>query len=97
MALWGFSRGFRSRRAGVGVGVEASAPRAFWSVTLVRGSLIKTLRSRNGLSRMFCLVASSLGHLRSQCSVACGSSLRRGHSGSAEQSRRSVLVFKRGV
>ncbi len=37
---------------------------------------------------MYCLFVSSLGHLRSQCSIACGSSLRRGHRGSAEGSRR---------
>ncbi len=27
---------------------------------------------------MFCLVASSLGHLRSQCSIVCGSSFAKG-------------------
>ncbi len=30
---------------------------------------------------MFYLVASSLGHLRSQCSNACGSSLQSGYKG----------------
>ncbi len=40
---------------------------------------------RGGLPNMFCLVASSLGHLRSQCSIVCGSSLQRGHRGSAEE------------
>ncbi len=44
---------------------------------------------------MFCLVASSLGHFRSQCSIVCGSSLQRGHRGSAEGSRR--LAFSNGV
>ncbi len=46
---------------------------------------------------MFCLVASSLGHLRSQCSIVCGSSLQRGHRGSAEGSRRLAQAFSNGV
>ncbi len=33
---------------------------------------------------MFCLFSSTLGHLRSQCSIVCGSSLQRGHRGSVE-------------
>ncbi len=46
---------------------------------------------------MFCLVASSLGHLRSQCSIVCGPSLQRGHRGSAEGSRRLAYSFSNGV
>ncbi len=73
--------------------VEASAPKVYPKVTLARastlsGSVVRTLRGGEGLPNMFCLVASSLGHLRSQCSIVCGSSLQRGHRGSAEVSRR---------
>ncbi len=73
--------------------VEASAPKVYPRVTLASegtllGSVVRTLRSGEGLPNMFCLVASSLGHLRSQCSIVCGSSLQRGHRGSAEGSRR---------
>ncbi len=69
--------------------VEASAPKGYPRVTLasasnLSGSVVNTLRGGEGLPNMFCLVASSLGHLRSQCSIACGSSLQRGHRGSAE-------------
>ncbi len=73
--------------------VEASAPKAYPRVTLtsastLSGSVVRTLRGGEGLPNMFYLVASSLGHLRSQCSIVCGSSLQRGHRGSAEGSRR---------
>ncbi len=52
----------------------ASASTLSWSV-------VRTLRGEEGLPKMFCLVASSLGHHRSQCSTACGSSLQSGHKG----------------
>ncbi len=73
--------------------VEAKAPKVYPRVTLasastLSGSVVRTLRGGEGLTNMFCLVASSLGHLRSQCSIVCGSSLQRGHRGSAEGSRR---------
>ncbi len=60
--------------------VEASAPKVCPRVTLasastLSGSVVRTLRGGEGLPKVFCLVASSLGHLRSQCSIACGSSL----------------------
>ncbi len=38
---------------------------------------MRTLRVGQGLPNMFCLVAMSLGHLHSQCSIVCGSSLQR--------------------
>ncbi len=68
---------------GGGVVVEASVPKVYPRVTLASastfsGSVVRTLRGGEGLSEMFCLVASSLGHLRSQCSIVCGSSLQRG-------------------
>ncbi len=73
--------------------VEASAPKVYPRVTLasastLSGSEVMTLRDGEGLPNMFCLVASSLGHLRSQCSIVCGSSLQREHRGPAEGSRR---------
>ncbi len=73
--------------------VEASAPKVYLRVTLASASIlsesvVRTLRGGEGLPNMFCLVASSLGHLRSQCLIVCGSSLQSGHSGSAEESRR---------
>ncbi len=66
--------------------VEASAPKVYPRVTLasastLSGSVVNTLRGGEGLPNMFCLVASSLGHLRSQCSIVCGSPLQRGHRG----------------
>ncbi len=77
----------------VSVVVEASAPKVYPKVTLasastLSGSVVRTLRGGEGLPNMVCLVASSLGHLRSQCSIVCGSSSQRGHRGSAEGSRR---------
>ncbi len=66
--------------------VEASAPKVYPRVTLasagtLSGSMVRTLRGAEGLPNMFCLVASNLGHLRSQCLIICGSSLQRGHRG----------------
>ncbi len=73
--------------------VEASAPKVYPRVTLasastLSGSVVRTLSGEEGLQNMFCLIESSLGHLRRQCSIVCGSSLQRGHRGSAEGSRR---------
>ncbi len=78
------------------VDVEASTPKVYPRVT-PSGSVVRTLRGAEGLTKMFCLVASSLGHLRSQCSIVCGSSMQRGHRGSAEGSRRLALAFSSGV
>ncbi len=79
--------------AGVVAVVETSAPKVYPRVTLasastLSGSVVRTLRDREGLPKMLCLVASSLEHLRIQCSIVYGSSLQRGHRGSAEGSRR---------
>ncbi len=57
--------------AAVIVVAEASAPKVYPRVTLARastlsGSVVRTLRGAEGLSKMFCLVASSLG----PCSAA---------------------------
>ncbi len=78
--------------AAVDVVVEASAPNVYPRVTLasastLSGSVVRTLRGGEGLPIMFYLLVLSLGHLRSQCSIVCGSSLQRGHRGSAEGSR----------
>ncbi len=78
---------------GFTVVVEASGSKVYPRVTLegasnLSGWAVRTLRGEEGLPKMFCLVASSLGHLRSQCSIVCGSSLQRGRRGSAEGSRR---------
>ncbi len=82
--------------------VEASAPKVYPKVTLARastlsGSVVSTLRGGEGLPNMFCLVASSPGHLRSQCSIVCGSSLQRWHRGPSEGSRRLAKAFSSGV
>ncbi len=50
--------------------VELSAPKVYPNVTLSRastlsGSVVRALRGGEGLPKMFCLVASSLGHLGS--------------------------------
>ncbi len=69
--------------------VEASAPRANWGERQhPLGFSGKNLKGLRKVSKVFCLVASSLEHQRSQCSVICVSSLQRGHSGSVEMSRR---------
>ncbi len=57
--------------------VEASAPKVYPRVTLasartISESVVRTLRGGEGHPNMFCLVASSLGHLRSQRDC-CGS------------------------
>ncbi len=59
--------------------LEASVPRVYPRVALasastLSGSVVRALRGGEGFPKMFCLVASSLGHLRSQCSIVCGSS-----------------------
>ncbi len=51
-----------------GVAAEASAPKAYPRVALASASIlsvsvIRALRGGEGLSKMFCLVVSSLGHL----------------------------------
>ncbi len=56
---------------------------AIASASTLSGSGVRTLRDGEGFPKMFCLVATSLGHLCSQCSIVCGSSLQRGHNGSA--------------
>ncbi len=61
-------------RATAVVGVEALAPKTYSMVILasastLSGSVVRTLRSGEGLPKMFCLVALSMGHLRSQCSI----------------------------
>ncbi len=89
-------------KAVTSVVVEALAPKAYPRVTLVSASTLSesvgmTLRDREGLPKKFFLVASSLGHLRNLCSIICGSSLQRGHSGSVEGSGILVYAFSRGV
>ncbi len=78
---------FVSKNAAVVV-VDASAPKVYPRVTLasastLSGSVIRTLKYAE-LPKVFCIVASSLGHLRSRCSIVCGSSLQRGHGGVEE-------------
>ncbi len=73
--------------------VEASVPKVYPRVSLasastLSGSVVRTLRGGEGLPKVLCLAGSSLGHLRSQCSIICGSALQRGHRGSAEGLRR---------
>ncbi len=60
-----------------GAVVEASAPKAYPRVALasastLSGSVVRTLKGVEGLPKVFCLVVSNLGHLRSQCSIVCG-------------------------
>ncbi len=83
-ALWWFKRSLESllRRDAGQLRVTLA------SASTLSGSVVRTLRGGEGLSNMLCLVASSLRHLCSLCSIVCGSSLQRGHRGSAEGSRR---------
>ncbi len=46
------------------------------SASTLSRSVVRTLRGGEVLPKMFCLVASSLGHLRNQCPIVCGSSLQ---------------------
>ncbi len=74
--------------------VEASAPRAYPRVTLastLSESVVRNLRSGEVLPKMFCLVASSLRHLRSQCSIVCGCSFQR------VESTKLALALSSGV
>ncbi len=90
-----FEQGIRNvldRHSAVAVVVEASAPKVYPRVALasastLSGSVVRTLRGGEGLPKIFCLVASSLGHLCSQCSIVCGSSLQRGHSAATQSPR----------
>ncbi len=82
--------------------VGASKPIAYWRETPARAStllesVVRTLRGEKALPQIFCPVASSLGHLRSQCSIVCGSSLQSGRSGFVEGSRTLAYAFSRGV
>ncbi len=61
------------------------------SASTLPGSVVRTFRGGEGLPKMYCLAASSPGRFRSQCSIVCGSSLQRGHKGSAEGSRRLAV------
>ncbi len=60
-------------------------------------TISRSLRVGEKLPKIFYLVASSPGHLRSQCLIFCGSSLQRGHSGSAEESTNLAYAFNSGV
>ncbi len=80
--------------------VETSVPKAYPRVALasastLSGSVLRTLRGGEILPKMFSLILpSSLGHPHSQCSIVCGSSLQRGHNGSAEELRRFSVGFQ---
>ncbi len=67
---------------------KASVLRAYWRMVLASasnllGSVVRTLTGGEVFQNMSCLVASCLGHLRSQRSIIRSSSLQRGHSESA--------------
>ncbi len=56
---------------------EASAAKVYLSLTLANtstlsGSVVRSLRGGEGLSKMFCPVESNLEHLLSQCSIVYG-------------------------
>ncbi len=81
----------------IAVVVEASAPKAYPRVALARastlsGSVVRTFMGGEGLPEMFYLVASSLGHLRSQCSIICCSSLQSGPNEQTGNRRDAVLL-----
>ncbi len=72
-----FRLGPAGRRIDDVVVVEASAPKVYPRVILasastLSGSVVRTLWGGEGSPRMFCLAASSLGQLHSQCSIGCG-------------------------
>ncbi len=62
--------------------VEASASKAYPRVALaiastLSGSVVRTLSGGEALRNIFCLIESSLGHLRSQCLILLGFSLQK--------------------
>ncbi len=60
------------------------------SASILLGWVVRNFRVEEGLSKMFCVVLSSLGHLHSQGSIVCGSPLHREYRGSAEKPRSLV-------
>ncbi len=67
-------------------GVEMSAIRSYWkdaltSTSLLSGSMVRTSRGGEELSKVFCLIMSSRGHHRSNYSIICDSSLQSGKVG----------------
>ncbi len=61
------------------------------------GLVARTPSGGEGLPKVCCRSPSRLGHLSSQCSSVCGSSLHSGHVGSASGSRRWAYALRGGL
>ncbi len=61
------------------------------------GSVVRTPSGGEGLPKVCCRRPSRLGHLCSQCSSVCGSSLHSGHVGLAAGSSRLAYALRSGV
>ncbi len=70
---------------------------ALASASTFTGSVVRTPRGGEGLPKACCRGTSMFGHLCSQCSGVCGSSLHSGHVGSAAGSSRWTYALRSGV
>ncbi len=61
------------------------------------GSVVSAPSGAEGLPKVCCRRASRFGHLCSQCSSVCGSSLHSGHVGSAAGSTKWAYALRSGV
>ncbi len=61
------------------------------------GSVVRTPSGDEGLPKVCCRRTSRFGHLCSQCSSVCGSSLDSGHVGSAAGTSRWAYALRSGV
>ncbi len=70
---------------------------ALESASTFSGSVVRTPSGGEGLPKVCCRRTSRLGHLCSQCSSVCGSSLHSVHVGSAAGSSRWAYALRSGV
>ncbi len=70
---------------------------ALASATTFSGPVVRTPSGGEGLPKVCCRRTARLGHLCSQCSSVCGSSLHSGHVGSAAGSSRWAYALRSGV
>ncbi len=70
---------------------------ALASASTFSGAVMRTPSGGEGLPQVCCRRTSRFGHLCSQCSSVCGSSLHSGHVGSAAGSSRCAFALRSGV
>ncbi len=67
------------------------------SASTFSGSVVRTPRRSEGLSKVCCPRTSRFGHFCSQCSSVCGSVLHSGHVGSAAGSSKWAYALRSDV